>query len=87
MVFYSFSIRSADGSNREETGDMWLLNDQAALAFGNDVIRDILRDNVDQYAGWTMNIAEGERAVCSVAFRLPRKVACGPKPSDLRPPE
>jgi hypothetical protein len=70
---YSFSIRSAEGGDREETGDMWLLNDHAALAFGNDVIRDILRDDVDQYVGWTMDIAEGERAVCSVAFPFPSR--------------
>jgi hypothetical protein len=45
-----------------------LLDDYAALAFGNDVIRDILRENVDQHADWMMDIAEGERDVCSVAF-------------------
>jgi hypothetical protein len=32
------------------------------------MIRDVLRDNVDQYAGWMMDIAEGARDVCSVAF-------------------
>lgn len=68
MVIYSFSIRNADGSSREETGDIRLFNDHAALAFGNDVIRDMLHDNVDQYVGWTMDIAEGERAVCSIAI-------------------
>jgi hypothetical protein len=43
MMRHSFLIRSADGSDREETDDMWLRNDQAALAFSNDVIRDIAR--------------------------------------------
>jgi hypothetical protein len=28
----------------------------------------MLRHNVDQYAGWMMDIAEGERDVGSVAF-------------------
>lgn len=68
MLVYSFSIRNGDGSDREVLGFIDLLNDDAALAFGNDVIRDMLRDNVDQYAGWMMDIAEGERHVCSVAF-------------------
>jgi hypothetical protein len=71
---YSFSIRDGDGSNREVLGFIDLLNDYAALAFGNDVIRDMLRDNADQYVGWMMDIAEGERDVCSVAF--PRAFTC-----------
>jgi hypothetical protein len=68
VLVYSFSIRNGDGSDLEVLGFTDLLNDYAALAFGNDVIRDMLRDNVDQYAGWMMDIAEGERVVCSVAF-------------------
>jgi hypothetical protein len=68
VLDYSFSIRNGDGGDREFLGYTDLLNDYAALAFGNDVIRDMLRDNVDQYAGWMMDIAQGERDVCSVAF-------------------
>ena len=68
VLVYSFSIRNGDGSDREVLGFIDLLNDDAALALGNDVVRDMLRDNVDQYAGWMMDIAEGERDVCSVAF-------------------
>jgi hypothetical protein len=68
VLVYSFSIRNGDGSDREVLGFIDLLSDDAALAFGNDVVRDMLRDNVDQYAGWMMDIAEGERHVCSVAF-------------------
>jgi len=68
VLVYSFSIRNGDGSDREVLGFIDLLNDDAALAFGNDVVRDMLRDTVDQYAGWMMDIAEGERHVCSVAF-------------------
>jgi hypothetical protein len=30
----------------------------------------MLRDNVDQYAGWMMDIAEGERDACLVALQL-----------------
>lgn len=68
MLVYSFSIRNADGSDREFLGFADLLNDRAALAFGNDVIGDMLRDNVDQYADWMMDIAEGERDVYCIAF-------------------
>jgi hypothetical protein len=47
---------------------MSLLNDYAVLAFANDVIRDILPGNPDRYAGCTMEVAEGERVVCSIVF-------------------
>jgi hypothetical protein len=43
VLVYNFSIRSGDGSDREHLGFTDLLNDHAALAFGNDVIRDMLR--------------------------------------------
>jgi hypothetical protein len=68
MHVYSFIIRSGDGDDREFVGCIDLLNDYAARAFGNDVIRDMLRGNADQHAGWTMDIAESGRAVCSIAF-------------------
>jgi hypothetical protein len=67
-MIYSFSIRNADGSHWEDTGCMTLLNDYAALAFGNDVIRDMLSGNSDQHIGCTMDVMQGERPVCSVAF-------------------
>jgi hypothetical protein len=71
VIVYSFSIRSDDGGDWEFLGCTDLLNDYAAHAFGNDVIRDMLRGNADQHAGWTMDIAENGRAVCSIAFPFP----------------
>jgi len=68
---YSFSIRNGDGSDREFLGRIELQNDEDALGFGNDVIRDMLRDNVNQYASWTMYILEKERLACIVAFPFP----------------
>jgi hypothetical protein len=68
VLVYSFSIRHGDDNDGAVLGCADLLNDHAALAFGNDVIRDMLRDNTDPYDGWMMDIAEGERDVCSVAF-------------------
>jgi len=47
---------------------MALADDGKALAFGKQVIRDLVRDGAEQYAGWTMNVAEDERAVASIPF-------------------
>jgi hypothetical protein len=79
-MIFSFSIRSGDGSAREHLGSMSLHNDHAALAFGDNVIRDMLPDTAARYSGWTMDIVEGTgcrsgepgerpaRPVCSIAF-------------------
>jgi hypothetical protein len=68
VLVYSFSIHGGDGSDREFLGCIDLLNDYAALAFGNDVIRDMMRGNSEQYVGWKMDIAQDERAVRNIAF-------------------
>jgi hypothetical protein len=65
---YNFSICSDDGDNWEVLGCTDLADDYAALAFGSDVIRDMLRGNSDQHAGWRMDITESGRAACSIAF-------------------
>jgi len=39
MIVYGFSILSGDGSDQETLGCTDLLNDYAALAFGNDDAR------------------------------------------------
>ncbi len=65
---YKFSMHSGDGSSREENGSVTLRNDDAARAFGERVIREMTGGNLAQYAGWTMDVASDERAVCSLPF-------------------
>jgi hypothetical protein len=84
MSIYRFAIRSANDS-REALGCTELPDDHAARAFGNDVISDMLCDSADRYAGWTMDITEGERTVCSVALLSAFGVAC--EPPDAAPAE
>jgi hypothetical protein len=61
-------MHSADGSSREKNGSVALRNDGAARAFGKRVIREMTSGNLEQYAGWTMDVASGGRAVCSLPF-------------------
>jgi hypothetical protein len=68
MLIYCFSIHNADGSDREATGRMALADDKAARAFGKAMIRDMMRGETPRYAGWTMDVAKGARAVCSIPF-------------------
>ena len=74
VLVYSFSIRSGDRSERENLGLTDLLNDYAALAFRNDVIRDMLRDNVDQYASQMIHREQGSLSERSLPFR--RRIRC-----------
>jgi hypothetical protein len=66
MPCYHFSIQSADGSDREEVGNIALPDDDEARAFGDAMTWD-LRDAA-QYAGWIMSVADGERMVCDIPF-------------------
>jgi hypothetical protein len=65
---YHFTIRSADGGYREQTGFMTLDDDAAAHEFGKLVIQDMTQANAEPYAGWSMDVASGQRAVCSIPF-------------------
>jgi two-component system, response regulator PdtaR len=67
VLIYCFSIHNADGSDRETTGRMALADDNSARAFGKAMIRDMMRGDTT-YAGWTMDIAQRVRRVCSIPF-------------------
>jgi hypothetical protein len=66
MLIYHFTIYNADRSDREEAGRMALRDDKAARAFGKAMIRDMISGEAARYAGWIMDIAQGERAVWSL---------------------
>jgi len=68
MLSYSFVVRNNDATEIENLGGMTLANDGEALAFAKQVIRDLLQDGAEQYAGRTVDVAEAKRAVGSVPF-------------------
>jgi hypothetical protein len=68
MQNYNFSLRSANGVDREETGFLTLDDDDAARGFGLQVIADMLQGGAKSYTGWTMDIASDERSVCTLHF-------------------
>jgi hypothetical protein len=68
MPHYTFSIRDT-GTVTEKLGSDVLDNDAEALAFGRRVIRDLMREDEGLYFGWSMDIADGDRAVGSIFFK------------------
>jgi hypothetical protein len=68
MLAYTFVVRNNDAAEIEKLGAMELANDGEALAFGKRVIRDLMHEGAEQYAGWTVDVNEAERAVGSIPF-------------------
>ena len=67
MSHYYFVIRGR-ASESEDLGGMSLSDDGEALAFGERVIRDLMREDARQYIGSIISVTEGQRAVGSIAF-------------------
>ena len=67
MPYYRF-VAHTSNSNAEDLGSMEFRNDVEARAFANQVIRDLIGTQAERYLGWTLEIAEGERALPSIPF-------------------
>jgi hypothetical protein len=66
---YLFIFDSNDGGGREETGQIELLNDDEAFAFGEQVIREMMQGSSRQYEGCVMDVYEGGRLICRIPLR------------------
>jgi hypothetical protein len=70
MIGYLFNVHN--DTQVEELGSMALDDDAAAIAFGKQVIRDLLDKDEEHCSGWTLEIAEGDRHVASIPFGADR---------------
>jgi hypothetical protein len=70
MIAYLFNLHN--DTLVEELGSMALVDDDAALAFGKQVIRDLLDKDDEHYSGWTLEITEDDRRVASIGFGAER---------------
>ena len=68
MPAYSFVVRNNDAAGIKALGGMARADEGKALAFGKQVVRDLMREGAEQYAGWAMNVAEDARAVAGIPF-------------------
>jgi hypothetical protein len=69
MSYYSFFTYD-DASQVDEIGCMSLESDDIALAFGGEIVRDLIRDAPSEHLGWTLEIVDGNRAVATIPFKL-----------------
>ena len=67
MLAYHFSMRDS-GTELELLGYDAFESDTGAIAFGQQIIDDLVREAPEQYFGWTMEIAEGTRNVANISF-------------------
>ncbi len=65
MGYYHFTVDKS--GEIEVLGGTPLLDDDAAIAFGKQVIRDLKHD-AKECAGWAMLITEGARTVAAIPF-------------------
>jgi hypothetical protein len=66
MIGYLFSLHN--DTQVEKLGSMALYDDDAALAFGKQIIQDLLSKDDEHYSGWTVEITEGDRRVAAIPF-------------------
>jgi hypothetical protein len=66
---YRFSLHYSDAAS-ENLGGVALHDDDEALAFGKQMIRDLMHEDAEQYVGCTVNITEGERVVGGISFEF-----------------
>ena len=68
MPYFQFIARTED-SQTENLGVVNLRHDGDALSFARAVIHDLMHTHPEVYGSWTLDIAEDERQVASVAFK------------------
>jgi hypothetical protein len=76
MLNYRFAVHDSNGGS-EDLGGMTLVDDGEAIAFGKGMIRDLTREDAEQYAGWIMDITEGERTVACIRIDAGRAGKAG----------
>ncbi len=69
MRAYHFALRNDAGDN-EDLGYLALPDDDAALAGGGKVIRDIMSGHTPSYSGSIMEIIEGQRVLGAIPLEL-----------------
>jgi hypothetical protein len=67
MPYYRY-VACSSNSKAEDLGSMEFRDDVEARAFGNQVIRDLIGTRAEHYYGWTLDIAEGGRALPGIPF-------------------
>jgi hypothetical protein len=70
---YLFIFDNNDGRGREVTGQIELSDDGEAFAFGEQVIREMMRGSSRQYGGCAMEVYESGRFVGRIPLENYRK--------------
>jgi hypothetical protein len=68
MARYHFGMHNDDNSQSKDLGIQVLSNDVEAIAFAERVTQNILRQSINDYSDWSMDIALDARVVASIRF-------------------
>jgi hypothetical protein len=64
----NYKFKSHDGAGSEKVGAAVLADDDEALGFAKQVIRELMRRDASLYTTWMMEITEGKREVAYILF-------------------
>lgn len=68
MTIYHFAVRN-DAGDKEDLGNIDLVNDKDANTFAASVIEDLTYEYAPQYSGSVMEITDQKRIVARLEFR------------------
>jgi hypothetical protein len=66
MPYYRFAI----SNEIDSLGVTLMADDDAALALGKQLTRELMQEYAEHYSGSTMDITEGDRTVGSIPFNF-----------------
>ena len=66
MPYYRFAI----SNEIDSLGITLVADDDAALALGKQLTRELMQEYAEHYSGSTMDITEGDRTVGSIPFNF-----------------
>lgn len=67
MRIYHFALRNNVGDD-EDLGCLQMSDDNEAIAFGANVVREITAEPAPMYSGSNIKITAGTRSVASISF-------------------
>jgi hypothetical protein len=68
MAHYTLTVRDNFGIQFDHLSGTDSVGDAAALTFGKGVVQNLVLGSAKRYVGWSMDIAQGNRAVGRIPF-------------------
>jgi hypothetical protein len=68
MSHYTLTVRDSFGIQFDHLSGMDSVGDAEAVSFGKRIVQNLVLGGATRYVGWSMDIAQGNRAVGRIPF-------------------